>query len=321
MSYRPRHLSVSMVELFERCPRAFHVRYVLGRPPERTPAMLYGTLFGRALEALALGADDPYAGFLRGWEALRRALGPAAAELPPVERGFQQLRRFAAEYLPRHAGGVPERRFQLQLPAEHGVDLPVLGYLDLDTEECVVEYKTARGGWSAARAAARHQTHVYGWAHAVLHGRARLSPVQYYVFPTAGRDALAAYRVEATAEGLARFAAACRALLAAVAAGDYARACGDVRWCAACRAAAAPADLARLQAALRAVAEPYLQEVEALLAAVDDAGRRALWERTMYEATRVTAARLEAAVARGDLEEARGLCRAYVERLRRALAG
>lgn len=172
----PSHLSVSSVQLYARCPLAWQRRYVMGEPETPSPAMEFGRVFAAALEALHRGQDYETE-FARGHAHSLNAQ-------PGAEHGLRLLNLYAERF---NFTGTPERKFRLHLPDTNAVPVPILGFLDLETDTEVVEFKTSRNPWTQARADREYQSAVYGWAFQQLHHK-RPTCVRYLVFSTSTVD-------------------------------------------------------------------------------------------------------------------------------------
>lgn len=168
----PKHLSVSAVQLYARCPAAWKRRYLDGLADPPTPPMEFGKAVALALEAHHRGQDAD--------STFARAHAEAVNARPGAEHGLLLLDLYRQSFA---FTGTPERRFSLHLPDRQQVPVPILGFMDLETETEVIEFKTSRNPWSQARADAEYQSAVYGWAFQQLHRRRPLC-VRYLVFST-----------------------------------------------------------------------------------------------------------------------------------------
>lgn len=178
--FRPRHLSVSAVELYAKCPAAYRERYVEKRPMPQTVAMAWGTAFHRALEAGHHG-HDAEAAWLKSWNAMRDDLAARGESLVPSKsHGLALLDEYERRGLRRL--GKPEMKFSLKLPSGN-VPVPILGYIDAVLDDEMREYKTSKGGWwTETKAQTAYQSAVYGWAHQRLFNRR--VPMRYVIFGT-----------------------------------------------------------------------------------------------------------------------------------------
>lgn len=178
--YRPRHLSVSAIELYVKCPAAYRERYVEKKPTPPSVPMSWGTAFHRALEAGHNG-HDPESAWLRSWNAMRdECAGRGQVFLPSKSHGLMLLDEYTRRGL--MVPGKPEVKFSLKLPAGT-VPVPILGYIDAVLPEEMREYKTSRGGWwTETKARTANQSAVYGWAHQRLYSRR--VPMRYVIFGT-----------------------------------------------------------------------------------------------------------------------------------------
>ena len=168
----PEHLSVSAVQTYARCPRAWERRYVDGQAEPPSAPMAFGKSFAVALEAHHRGQDAD--------DAFVKAHAESGNAYPNAEHGLRLLELYRQRY---YLDGVPEQEFRLHLPDRKQVPVPILGYMDLERADEVVEFKTSRNPWTQARADAEYQSAVYGWAFRERHGR-RPERVRYLVFST-----------------------------------------------------------------------------------------------------------------------------------------
>ena len=168
----PRHLSVSSVQLFARCPVQWKRRYVDGLAEPPSPPMSFGKAFALALEAHHRGRDADTA-FVRAHAETKNAN-------PGAEHGLRLLDLYRERF---NFDGEPEAKFSLYLPDREQVPVPILGFMDLEREDEVVEFKTSRNPWTQARADSEYQSAVYGWAFQRRH-RKRVNAVRYLVFST-----------------------------------------------------------------------------------------------------------------------------------------
>lgn len=168
----PRYLSVSSVQLYARCPAQWHRRYVAKISDPKTPPMAFGSAFALALEAHHLGKD--------GDTVFVREHANQGMPAPGAEHGLRLLDLYRERF---NFTGTPESKFSLYLPDRRHVPVPVLGFMDLETQDEVIEFKTARSPWMQSRADAEFQSAVYGWAFRERTKR-RLGCVRYLVFST-----------------------------------------------------------------------------------------------------------------------------------------
>lgn len=168
----PRHLSVSSVQLYARCPLAWRRRYVDGIAEPPSPPMSFGAAFAKAMEAQHRGEDADTV-FVRAHAASGNAY-------PGAEHGLRLLDLYRERF---NLTGEAEQKFSLYLPDRRQVPVPILGFMDLECADEVVEFKTSRNPWTQARADAEYQSAVYGWA---FHQRHKRKPkhVRYLVFST-----------------------------------------------------------------------------------------------------------------------------------------
>lgn len=185
MTFRPRHLSVSSVALYVKCPALWKARYVDRLVTPTTAAQATGTAFHKALEAEHRGYDSE-----RAWIA---AANIAEAELAASGRSLTMSKAHGLEllnlYRARGLGGAkgePERKFLLPFPSR-SIPVPLLGYIDLNlpAEREYRDFKTTGGtSWTQAKVDLEPQKEAYGWAYQQIN-KHRAERALWCVFSTA----------------------------------------------------------------------------------------------------------------------------------------
>jgi hypothetical protein len=183
MTIFPRHLSVSAVQLYVRCPMQWRQRYVerVVTPDSRPQA--WGKAFHKALEALHRG-DDADLAWLSAWKSLGLGELQSPPPMPGKMHGLELLEAYRARGLDA-ARGEPERMFKLPFPSPK-IPVPLLGYIDLavPAERHFRDFKTTSGSsWTAEKVALEDQLHVYGWAYQQLY-RHRAERALWVIFST-----------------------------------------------------------------------------------------------------------------------------------------
>lgn len=230
----PRHLSVSSVELYAKCPAQWKQRYV-DRIDVPSVAMAWGSAFHKALET-GHGGGDAEAAWLKAWNTARdEAVARGQTFTPSKSHGLLLLDEFI-----RRGLMVPcpaEVKFRLPFPNGR-IPVPLLGYVDAFTPDESREYKTTKGGWwSETKAQLASQTHVYGWVRQrTLRDR---RPMRYVIFNTR-TPVLTEYLVEPSPDGFRVFEQLAEKVWEGIAAGCY-DGCGSCDVCAPTDAAAGSA--------------------------------------------------------------------------------
>ena len=184
MAFRPRHLSVSSVQLFATCPAQWKARYVDKLAQPTNPPMLFGKAFHAALEAEHRGLDSERA-LIAAWNAQDAILAASGQAMHPGKAHALALLNLYRERGYGGALGEPERKFLLPLPTPK-VPVPVMGFIDLPIPERrrFREFKTTSlTTWTDAKIALEHQLHVYGWAYQHVY-RHRPEMAEYAIFGT-----------------------------------------------------------------------------------------------------------------------------------------
>jgi len=182
--FLPRHISVSSIALFTRCPAQWKRRYVDRIVPPASAAQATGIAFHKALEAQHRGQDGALA-----WIAAADGVSDALAATNQTltmskEHGIKLLNLYRDQGL-SDAIGEPERMFKLELPTPR-IPVPVLGYIDLavPSERHFRDFKTTGGKfWNATKVALEPQVAVYGWAYQRLY-RHRAERALWCIFST-----------------------------------------------------------------------------------------------------------------------------------------
>lgn len=184
MAFRPKHLSVSSVALYARCPAQWRLRYVDRLVVPTSPSQATGIAFHKALEAEHLGHDSE-----RTWIVAANGVEAALADSGQTmtmskSDGLTLLDR----YRERGLGGMrghPERKFVLPFPSRN-IPVPLLGFIDLVLPEDreYWDWKTTGGmSWTQTKVDLEPQKEAYGWAYQQLH-RHRVERARWIIFNT-----------------------------------------------------------------------------------------------------------------------------------------
>ncbi len=180
-AFLPRHLSVSAVQTYVRCPAQWRARYVDRLVMPSNPPMMFGKAFHAALEAEHRGENSERA-LIAAWNAGDVDLAASGQVLRPDKvHALALLDAYKARGL-GGAMGEPERKFLMPFPSGR-IPVPVLGYIDAVLPDEIREYKTtASQSWTEVRAKTEQQAAVYGWAHTQIYRRR--VPIRYVIFRT-----------------------------------------------------------------------------------------------------------------------------------------
>lgn len=184
MTFLPKHLSVSAVSLYTRCPAQWKQRYVDRVQTPSTPAQGTGIAFHKALEALHQGQDGDLAWIAAADNMSEYLATQDQALTMSKEHGFKLLRLYRERGLGA-AFGEPERKFVLPLPTSK-IPVPIIGYIDLTvpTDREFRDFKTTSGSyWTQAKVDLEPQVAVYGWAYQRLYSH-RADRALWCVFNT-----------------------------------------------------------------------------------------------------------------------------------------
>jgi len=177
MSVQIEHLSYSSIQLFLTCPAAWRFRYVEKVPTMTSPALVFGSAWHDTVEAYtaarALGQEADLAALWQThWhQTLENQKAPVEWGAGTPEEHFNEgLRLLSApevtaaldEIRPKvdkESGPIIEKRVELHVP---GVPVPVIGYIDIITEDGVPgDFKTSARAWNAHKAAGELQPVFY----------------------------------------------------------------------------------------------------------------------------------------------------------------
>jgi len=152
----PDHLSASQANQFLRCAEQYRQRAVLGRKERPAGALVWGSADHYAHEqnfaqkirsGEDIGEGDVKLAFAEGFDqAVERNGGESEVDWgddKPGEmkdRGATLVGVYHQQVSPRIQPTAVETKFSVELP---GVPVPVIGYVDLTTEQTVIERKTA----------------------------------------------------------------------------------------------------------------------------------------------------------------------------------
>lgn len=229
-AFRPRHLSVSSVALYTRCPAQYRQRYVDKLVTPTTAPQATGTAFHKALEAEHRGEDSE-----RAWIAAYNAVEPALAasgQAPTLSKanGLDLLNTFRDLGLGGRRG-EPERKFVLSFPSR-SIPVPLLGYIDLSVpdERHFRDYKTTGGTiWNAVKVQLEPQLHTYGWAYQQLY-RHRANRALWVIFNTQSLT-VDVYEGQPSPDGFRAFEMQAEAAWQGIVGGKY-DGCGECETCA-----------------------------------------------------------------------------------------
>jgi hypothetical protein len=158
----PDHLSASQMTMFQRCPEQFRRRYVLGHRERPAAAMVWGSADHYAHEQnftqkIHSGEDiteaDVKVAFAEGFDrAIDRAGGDVdwGDEKPGdlKDKGVELVGVYHRQVSPSIQPTAVEAKFSVQVP---GVPVPVIGFVDVETEPVAIERKTAKAKVSEAK--------------------------------------------------------------------------------------------------------------------------------------------------------------------------
>lgn len=133
---QPPHLSASSLALHMRCPRQWQQSYILGEKGEKSDALVLGLGVHLATSRLLLDqpVGDWWTDALEGYAPTDANLGELAATMV-----YHYWETIGKHIQPQVVAA--EHEFYVDVP---GVDLPILGYVDIETTSTLIDLKTTR---------------------------------------------------------------------------------------------------------------------------------------------------------------------------------
>lgn len=163
------HLSYSSISTYLNCAANWKFKYLDKLPTYSSPELVLGTAVHNAVEAYLLGKGGLTAVYPAAWEtALEKDKDKIfwGTDTPEqtYNEGVRLLSSPAVSDGIKHLvnGGEPpkiETKVELRVP---GVDVPVVGYIDVITPDGIPgDFKTSRASWNQAKAQDSIQTLFY----------------------------------------------------------------------------------------------------------------------------------------------------------------
>lgn len=181
----PGHLSASQITMLARCPEQFRRRYILGEKARPYAAMVLGAADHYAMElnfiekirtGADLSLDDVGFAYAEGFEREVDQHGGASeiewdgAPTKEFDKGLELVKLYRRVIAPKVQPIAVESEFRVSVPQ---VPVPVLGYIDVETETHSIERKTTK---QAAKAAKPEWT-VQG----ILYQAVVQQPIEYHL--------------------------------------------------------------------------------------------------------------------------------------------
>src|SRR3954454_6704097 len=137
------HLSASSLNKFMRCPAQWHHQYILGNREPSNSSLLIGSAVHSYLSEVFKGENPDFdTVWLREIEEAREdgpinwRVGEARSRDEALALAYRYWEGVGKYLRVLHA----EREFELRI---HGVDVPVIGFVDIETEESIIDVKTS----------------------------------------------------------------------------------------------------------------------------------------------------------------------------------
>ncbi len=181
-----RRLSPSSIRTYERCPYMYHLRYTERVRVPSTAAQLLGRAVHTVIEMFyKQKRDGRILDTEEAFDVLDDALDATLHELDDEGRaeveelrelGYDLVEYYVEEVAPHIRPHLIEERFDFSVP---GVDVPIVGYVDLvDQEGTVIDHKTAASPFPADYLAHDIQLLTYSLGYNALRLGARQRPGQ-----------------------------------------------------------------------------------------------------------------------------------------------
>ena len=153
------HLSASSIGMLYRCPRQFRHRYLLGEKERPGESIVIGSFFHETLnwnyaQKVESHVDQPLADAVQYLQdvavpkVLEESGGEGWVKWDPgssLDNARGDAHRITGAYyhtvVPRIQPVKTEERFEIQIP---GVEVPVIGYIDIEDEHRVLDTKTGK---------------------------------------------------------------------------------------------------------------------------------------------------------------------------------
>lgn len=134
----PPHLSASSLALHMRCPRQWQQSYVFGEKGQPNDALMIGSAVHLGLSRLLAGEDQ--GDFIQdALEASDYAWEDSGSDDVAVAMVYHYWETIGKHIQPQVV--ATEKEFLIEVP---GVDLPLLGYIDIETTDRLIDLKTTR---------------------------------------------------------------------------------------------------------------------------------------------------------------------------------
>ena len=172
-----KHLSASSIGMLMRCPRQFQHRYLRGEKERPGEAIVVGSFFHETLEwnyktKIESHVDQPLSDAVQylhdvaipkvineeggaDWIAWDSDLPSATSDAERITSAYYQT------VVPRIQPTETEQKFSIEIP---GVEVPVIGYIDVQDEARVLDTKTGRQASRKVKPSWQLQGRLYSFA-------------------------------------------------------------------------------------------------------------------------------------------------------------
>jgi len=150
------HLSYSSISTFLACPESWRRKYIAKEPTVSSPALVFGSAIHATVEQYVQVGGDLLSIWSEKWGAqLEKEGGNVLWGMESPDESYNKgVRVLSDKDIVTTLDGIKprqvERKVELRVP---GVSIPIIGYIDIITEDGVVcDLKTSAKSWTAARA-------------------------------------------------------------------------------------------------------------------------------------------------------------------------
>lgn len=163
------HLSYSSISAYLACGEAWRFRYVEQIKTPTGPELVFGTAFHKAIEGQLRGEGQALNLWPKAWGEALEGNSVYWGDDMPEEYNNQGVRMLASPDIQNTIGQIKpakgpdgpriEQRVELRVP---GVPIPVIGYIDVITEDGIPgDFKTSARSWGADKAQSETQPLFY----------------------------------------------------------------------------------------------------------------------------------------------------------------
>ena len=159
------HLSYSSISMYLACPESWRRKYIAKEPTVSSPALIFGSAIHNTVEQYVQVGGDLLSIWSEKWAGQMEKEGGnvlwgMSSPEDSYNKGIQLLSdKGVIDTLKMIKPKSIEMKVELRVP---GVPVPIIGYIDLITEDgTVCDFKTSSKSWTATRARDEQQPIFY----------------------------------------------------------------------------------------------------------------------------------------------------------------